>query len=143
MQPFPVIGTTFHGWTLDRVGRDRADVVLLVHLRKGNDLDLGAVSFDLTMRKLHGRWLVDAAVVAATFADHGKILAANDFGANSSPDPYTKVKGGLHSGLPTGLIYAIPGGVARARRPGPARDPAAPPPPRPGPGFGRPPRARV
>src|SRR3954468_4729206 len=40
VQPFPVIGSTFHGWTLDRVGRDRADVVLLVHLRKGNDLDL-------------------------------------------------------------------------------------------------------
>lgn len=109
VQPFPVIGTTFHGWTLDRAGRDRADVVLLIHLRKGNDLNLGAVSFDLTMRKLHRRWLVDAAVVAATFADHGKILAANDFGANSSPDPYSQVKGGLHSGLPTGLIYAIPG----------------------------------
>ena len=49
VQPFPVIGTTFHGWTLDRAGRGRADVVLLVHLRKGNDLNLGAVSFDLTM----------------------------------------------------------------------------------------------
>jgi hypothetical protein len=108
VQPFPVIGTTFHGWTLDRVGRDRADVVLLVHLRQGNDLDLGAASFDLTLRKLQGRWLVDAAVVAATFAYHGKILAGNDYGPNSSPDPYTKLKGGLHSGLPTGLIYAIP-----------------------------------
>ena len=109
VQPFPVIGTTFHGWTVDRVGRDRADVVLLVHLRKRNDLGIGSVSFDLTMRKLQGRWLVDAAVVAATYADHGKILAAADYGPNSSPDPYTKLKGGLHSGLPTGLIYAIPG----------------------------------
>jgi hypothetical protein len=109
VQPFPVIGSSFHGWTVDRAGRDRAEVVLLAHLRKGNDLDLGAVSFDLTMRKLHRRWLVDAAVVAATFAEHGKILAANDFGANSSPDPYTKVKGGLHSSLPTGVIYVIPG----------------------------------
>jgi len=111
VQPFPVIGTSFHGWTLDHVGRDRADVVLLVHLRKGNDLNLGAASFDLAMRKRHGRWLVDSAVVAATFAYHGKILAANDFGPNSSPDPYTKLDGGLHSGLPTGLIYAIPGAL--------------------------------
>jgi hypothetical protein len=112
VQPFPVIGKTFHGWTLDGVGRDRADVVLLVHLRKGNDLGIGAVSFDIPMRKVNGRWLVDSVVAAATFAATGtpsKILAGNDYGPNSSSDPYTKVKGGLHSGLPTGLIYAIPG----------------------------------
>ena len=111
VQPFPVVGTSFHGWTIDVLGRDRAEIALLMHLRKGNDLELGGVAFDLTLRKLHGRWLVDAAVVAATFAPHGKILAANDFGANSSPDPYSDLDGGLHSGLPTGLIYAIPLGL--------------------------------
>src|SRR3954452_24606082 len=31
VQPFPVIGKTFHGWTVDRVGRTSADVVLLTH----------------------------------------------------------------------------------------------------------------
>src|SRR3954468_6891514 len=61
VQPFPVIGTSFHGWTIDHQGRDTADIALLVHLRKGNDLDLGAASFDLTMKRLHGRWLVDSA----------------------------------------------------------------------------------
>src|SRR3954447_16314494 len=30
VQPFPLAGRTFHGWTLDGVGRNRADVVLLV-----------------------------------------------------------------------------------------------------------------
>jgi hypothetical protein len=78
--PFPVIGTSFHGWTVDRVGNGRADIVLLVHLRKG--APLGAVSFDIAMRKIGGRWLVGSAVPAATFAPAGsdsKVLAQPDF----------------------------------------------------------------
>jgi hypothetical protein len=78
--PFPVIGTSFHGWTLDGVGKNRADIVLLVHLRRG--APLGAVSFDIAMRKVGGRWLVDSAVPAATFAPPGsdsKVLAQPDF----------------------------------------------------------------
>ncbi|MGE5273718.1 MAG: hypothetical protein ACM3QU_08145 [Verrucomicrobiota bacterium] len=78
--PFPVIGTSFHGWTVDRMARSRADIVLLVHLEKG--APLGAVSFDIAMRKVGGRWLVDSAVPAATFATPGsdsKVLAQPDF----------------------------------------------------------------
>jgi hypothetical protein len=78
--PFAVIGKSFHGWTIDRVHPGRADITLLVHLKKGQPL--GAVSFDLSMKKLHGRWLVDSAVPAATFAAAGsesKILAQPDF----------------------------------------------------------------
>jgi hypothetical protein len=78
--PFPVTGTSFHGWTVDRVGSGEADIVLLVHLRKG--APLGAVSFDIGMRKIGGRWLVDSAVPAATFAAAGsdsKVLAQPDF----------------------------------------------------------------
>ena len=78
--PFPVIGTSFHGWTIDRVAGKRADIVLLVHLRKG--APLGAVSFNLAMQKVGGRWLVDSAVPAATFSAPGsdsQILAQPDF----------------------------------------------------------------
>ncbi len=78
--PFPVIGTSFHGWTLDRVAKNRAEIVLLVHLRKG--APLGAVSVNFTMRKVGGHWLVDSAVPAATFAPAGsdsKVLAQPDF----------------------------------------------------------------
>jgi hypothetical protein len=78
--PFPVIGTSFHGWTIDTASRDHADIVLLVHLKKG--APLGAVSFDIAMRKLRGRWLVDSAVPAATFSAAGsdsQILAQPDF----------------------------------------------------------------
>ena len=78
--PFAVIGKSFHGWTIDRVRPGGADITLLVHLKKGQPI--GAVSFDLSMKKLHGRWLVDSAVPAATFAAAGsesKILAQPDF----------------------------------------------------------------
>lgn len=78
--PFPVTGTAFHGWTLDAATKDRAEIVLLVHLKKGSSL--GAVSFDIALRKLHGRWLVDSAVPAATFSAPGsdsQILAQPDF----------------------------------------------------------------
>jgi hypothetical protein len=78
--PFPVIGSSFHGWTIDRVAKGRADIVLLVHLRKG--APLGAVSFDIGLRKIGGRWLVDSAVPAATFSAAGsdsQILAQPDF----------------------------------------------------------------
>ncbi len=78
--PFPVAGTSFHGWMIDTASRARADIVLLVHLKKG--APLGAVAFDITMRKIRGRWLVDSAVPAATFSAPGsdsRILARPDF----------------------------------------------------------------
>jgi len=88
--PFPVIGTSFHGWTLDAATRDRAEIVLLVHLKKG--APLGAVAFNITMRKLRGRWLVDSAAPAATFSAPGsdsQILAQPDF-APQAGQPFSK-----------------------------------------------------
>jgi hypothetical protein len=89
--PVPVIGTSFHGWTVDRVTANHADIVLLVHLRKG--APLGAVSLNIGMRKLHGRWLVDSAVPAATFSAEGsdsQILAQPDFAPNGDGHAFSK-----------------------------------------------------
>ena len=112
--PFPVIGTSFHGWTLDSATKDRADIVLLVHLKKGGPL--GAVSFDITMRKLGGRWLVDSAVPAATFSAPGsdsQILAQPDF-APQAGQAFSK-SGRISStwlltiaGVLLGLVIVIP-----------------------------------
>jgi hypothetical protein len=45
MPPFPVNGSSFHGWTVDWAAKGQADIVLLVHLRKG--AALGVVSFNI------------------------------------------------------------------------------------------------
>jgi hypothetical protein len=125
--PFPVIGKTFHGWTVDRVAKNRADIVLLVHLRKG--APLGAVSVNLTMRKIGGRWLVDSAVPAATFAPAGsdsKVLAQPDF-APQAGQAFSKT-GRISAkwvliipGILLGLIVLTPIAVLSAHRIGDRR----------------------
>ena len=105
--PFPVIDRSFHGWTIDTASRDRADIVLLVHLKKG--APLSGVSFNIAMRRVGGRWLVDSAVPAATFAASGsdsKILAAPDFGPNGGA--YSKV-GRLSAPLSAKWVLIVPG----------------------------------
>jgi hypothetical protein len=107
--PFPVVGKSFHGWTLDRATANRADIVLLVHLRKG--APLSAVSFDIAMRKLRGRWLVDSAVAAATFASAGsdsKILAQPDFAPSGGP-AYSTVPFSRTGRISAKWVLIIPG----------------------------------
>ncbi len=125
--PFPVIGKTFHGWTVDRVTKNGADIVLLVHLRKG--APLGAVSVNFTMRKVGGRWLVDSAVPAATFAPAGadsKVLAQPDF-APQAGQAFSKT-GRISAkwvliipGILLGLIVLTPIAVLTAHRIGDRR----------------------
>jgi hypothetical protein len=125
--PFPVIGTSFHGWTVDHVAKNRADIVLLVHLRKG--APLGAVSVNFAMRKVAGRWLVDSAVPAATFAPAGsdsKVLAQPDF-APQAGQAFSKT-GRISAkwvliipGILLGLIVLTPIAVLGAHRLGDRR----------------------
>jgi hypothetical protein len=120
--PFPVIGKTFHGWTLDTAAKKKADVVLLVHLKKGGPL--GAVSFDIAMREIGGHWLIDSAVPAATFAAPGsdsKVLAQPDF-APQAGQAFSKT-GRISAkwvliipGIILGLIVLTPFGVFGAHR---------------------------
>jgi hypothetical protein len=120
--PFPVTGTSFHGWTVDRARPGRVDIVLLVHLRKG--APLGAVSFDIAMRRMHGRWLVDSAVPAATFAGAGsdsQILAQPDF-APGGGQPFATTGrispewALIIPGIIFGLIVLVPVSVGTAYR---------------------------
>jgi hypothetical protein len=113
--PFPVIGTTFHGWTLDRAA--------------GKGAPLGAVSFDIAMRKVGGSWLVDSAVPAATFAPAGsdsKVLAQPDF-APQAGQAFSKT-GQISAkwvliipGILFGLIVLTPFVVIGTRRTGDRR----------------------
>jgi hypothetical protein len=107
--PFPVIGASFHGWTIDAASKDHADIVLLVHLKKG--APVGAVAFNIAMRKIHGRWLVDSAVPAATFAAEGsdsKILAQPDF-APGGGSPYSTTPFSKTGRISAKWVLIIPG----------------------------------
>jgi hypothetical protein len=89
--PFPAAGRTFHGWTVDAVRPGAVDLVLLLHPRKG--ANAGPISFDVTMRKVGGRWLVDSFVPAAVFAAPGEdsaIQAAPDFAPGPAAPPFSK-----------------------------------------------------
>ena len=89
--PFPAAGRTFHGWTVDAVRLGAVDLVLLLHPRKG--ANVGPISFDVTMRKVGGRWLIDSFVPSAVFAAPGKvssIQAAPDFAPGPAAPPFSK-----------------------------------------------------
>jgi len=77
--PFPAAGTTFHDWTVSSVHSGVASLVLLLHPRRGTKV--GSVSYDVRMRKVGGRWLVDSFVPAASFAAPGSVS-----GITASPD---------------------------------------------------------
>jgi hypothetical protein len=89
--PFPAAGSTFHDWTVDTARPRVVDLVLLVHPRKG--ARVGAISFNISMRKLHGAWLVDSFVPAAFFAPAGArsgILAAPDLAPGPPGSQYSR-----------------------------------------------------
>jgi hypothetical protein len=89
--PFPAVGRTFHGWTVDSVRPGVADLVLLLHARRGSSV--GAISYDVRMRRIGGRWLVDSFVPAASFASAGSvssITASPDFAPGPAGAPTAK-----------------------------------------------------
>ena len=89
--PFPAAGSTFHGWSVDTLRPGVADLVLLLHPRPG--VKVGSISYDVGMRKVVGRWLVDSFVPAASFAPAGSIsgiTAAPDLAAGAAQTPYAR-----------------------------------------------------
>jgi hypothetical protein len=113
--PFPAAGKTFHDWTVDSLRPGAADLVLLLHPRPRSAL--GAVSYDVGMRKAHGRWLVNSFVPAASFAPAGSIsgiTASPDLGPGSATPAYSKrgrISGTWLLAIPAvlvGLIVLIP-----------------------------------
>jgi hypothetical protein len=125
--PFPAAGRTFHGWTVDAVRLGAVDLVLLLHPRKG--ANVGPISFDVTMRKVGGRWLIDSFVPAAVFAAPGKvssIQAAPDFAPGPAAPPFSK-SGRIGENWVL-VNPSSPGGADRLRAAaGPGRAPPTPP----------------
>ena len=118
--PFPVGGTRFHGGPVDSYRPGAAELVLLLHPRRGSKV--GPISYDVAMRKVRGRWLVNSFVPAALFAAAGSrsgITAAADFAPQSKVAPSAargRISGSwlfaILGGL-AGLIVLVPVGVFR------------------------------
>ncbi len=70
--PYEPRGGTFHGWTVDLSYRERMSVQLFLQPRNPKD---GPVDFSVDLRRLHGRWLIDAFYPRASYAP---VVAAAD-----------------------------------------------------------------
>jgi hypothetical protein len=78
--PFDAQGKRFHSWTLNYSFPREMSVDLLLHPSQKETL--GALAITAVFKQVHGRWLIDSFVPAASFAPEKKkprILASPDF----------------------------------------------------------------
>jgi hypothetical protein len=119
--PFDAQGERFHGWTLNNSFPREISVDLLLHPARKEPL--GALAITAVFKQVHGRWLIDSFVPAASFAPQKKkprILALPDF----TPFAESRGNGQLSSRwllVPAGilaLIVLVPTalGIAHLRR---------------------------
>jgi hypothetical protein len=101
--PYRAGGTTFHEWTADSATANEVDFELMIPSEKSKS---DSIQFNGTMRKLHGRWLIDSFNPSATFGG-GAVVGPHDFTA-SSGDRGTAVArlGSTWIALPAVLIAA-------------------------------------
>lgn len=85
--PYPARGRTFHDWTIDYVTRGEIGLQLVL-LPKPHS-KLGPIIFHVYLHPVHGRWLVDLFMPAATLAPLGakpRVVASNDFSPQAQGD---------------------------------------------------------
>ena len=102
--PYPAGGTTFHQWTVDSASANEVDLELMIPSAKSKT---DSIQFNGTMRKLHGRWLVDSFNPSATFGG-GAVVGPHDFTASSGEGGGKGVArlGSTWIALPAALIAA-------------------------------------
>ena len=73
--PYSAGGTTFHDWTIDSASATEVDFELMIPSEKSKS---DSIQFNGTMRKQHGRWLVDSFNPSATFGG-GAVVSGSDY----------------------------------------------------------------
>jgi hypothetical protein len=79
--PYPAAGKN-HGWVVTYRHGNELGIEVVLQPQKGSGV--GAGSFPMTMKRIHGKWLVDSMVPGAFFAPEGKkarVVGTNDFQA--------------------------------------------------------------
>lgn len=126
--PFPARGTSWHGWTLDYALKNEVAFELVLQPRRGSKED--PISFSASMKRIHGRWLVDSFYPAAIYVtkEH-RVIGPRDFGpAPVSPSGGESTLGAAWIAVPAAvgaLIVLVPLGflvfnAVRQRRRAPA-----------------------
>jgi hypothetical protein len=82
--PYQARGRTFHGWSIDYIQGNEVAFELMLQPRNPRG---DAIAFDGSLKKVHGRWLIDSFNPSATFAGGGgaKVVGPTDFTAQRSP----------------------------------------------------------
>jgi hypothetical protein len=102
--PYPAAGKTHHEWTVDSATPTQVNFELIVPAAKTAD---SSIQFYGTVRKIHGRWLVDSFNPSATFGG-GAVVGAQDFAPQQNGGPGTGVAtlGSVWIVIPAALIGA-------------------------------------
>ena len=126
VMPYPVAGRRWHGWRL--TFSNPGLVGLDLELQPTDPSKVGLVAFSVVMRRVHGRWLIDAFAPVAGFQPTGSganIQAEPDFSpAAKGSGIIDRHLGPLWILLPLGVIAAplvallvmAPVAVVRSRR---------------------------
>src|SRR5690242_4386911 len=78
--PYPARGTSWHGWVLDYALKNEVAFELVLEPQRGHKLD--PISFSASVKRIHGRWLVDSFYPAATFmSSQHRVIGPRDFAA--------------------------------------------------------------
>jgi hypothetical protein len=105
--PFDAQGKSFHHWQLRFSYRNEANVDLI--LRAGPEAPVSAVATNIHLRRLSGRWLVDAFTIDATYAradEPARMFAQPDVAPAARQDLNTDEPrlGPVWFALPLGIV---------------------------------------
>ncbi len=109
--PYPARGTSWHGWTLDFALRNEVAFELFLQPRRGSKVD--PISFSGSLKRVHGRWLIDSFYPAATFdSKTERVVGPRDFGPSAvSSNAGESTLGAIWFVVPAalaGLIVLVP-----------------------------------
>jgi hypothetical protein len=93
--PYPARGTS-HGWTILYVTRDEVGLNLILRPKPG--VKMRGILFNIYLRPVHGKWLVDSFMPAATintelFGGAARVTSVRDFSPGmQSGGPHGKAR---------------------------------------------------
>jgi hypothetical protein len=103
--PYPAKGTSFHGWRVRYIVGRQVGIELFLHPRRGSNV--GPIAFNVVVKHVRKRWLVDSFLPAAVYTPPKKgnrISAPVDLSPGAPGGPGTKRLGAIWFVLPLSLL---------------------------------------